>query len=159
MSASKTPTSASNGAPQTRGKPFERGNRAGRGRKAGSRNKASLAADALAQGELSDILQKVLELAKAGDLKAADMVLSRAWPARKGRPVAFTMPRLHQVSDIVAAIGAVAAAVSDGTLTPDEASAIAGVIETQSKAVESADLEKRVAALEATSKERTNART
>lgn len=144
---------ASNNAGQTRrGRPFEPGNRAGRGRKAGSRNRASLAADALAQGELTEILTALLAKAKGGDIAAASIVLSRAWPARKGRPVLFEMPPVVKADDIVAAIGAVAGAVAIGSLTPEEAASIAAVLETQRKAVESADLAKRIEALEAMAK-------
>ena len=69
-------TSASNNANQTRrGRPFEPGNRAGRGRKAGSRNRASIALDKMAEGEAKEIALKLIEKAKDGDIRAAELVL------------------------------------------------------------------------------------
>jgi hypothetical protein len=58
-----------------------------------------------------DILCAMVEAAKGGDLRAADLVLSRIWPARKSRPIALTLPAIQSASDVVAAVGAVADAV------------------------------------------------
>jgi hypothetical protein len=46
-------------------------------------------------------------------------------------------------------LGVVASLMADGDITPDEASAVASVIETKRKAIETQELEQRVAALEA----------
>ena len=54
----------------------------------GSRNKAPLALDKIADDAGDDILKKMVEQAKGGDLRAADIVLSRIWPPRKGKPIA-----------------------------------------------------------------------
>jgi hypothetical protein len=48
------------------------------------------------------------------------------------------------------AMAAVVAAVADGTLTPEEAASISAILEAQRRAVETAQLEQRIAALEAT---------
>ena len=53
------------------------------GRRPGSRNRASLVLDALADGEAESVLQAMVERAKQGDLRAAEFVLARAWPARR----------------------------------------------------------------------------
>ena len=78
---------ATNNAPITRGRPFEPGNAGGPGRPEGSRNKATIILDALADGEAEAVLRKVIEAAMSGDLKAAEIVLSRVWPPRKGRGI------------------------------------------------------------------------
>jgi hypothetical protein len=57
-------------------------------------------------------------------------------PLRKGRPVRFTMPALNAPADLVAALGSVAKAVSDCELTPDEAAAIASLLNSQTQAIE-----------------------
>ena len=62
------------------------------GRRPGSRNRASLVLDALADGEAEAVLEAMVERAKQGDLKAAELVLARAWPVRKGRPVSLDLP-------------------------------------------------------------------
>ena len=141
--------SASNNAGQTRrGRPFEPGNRVGRGRKAGSRNKATLVLDKMAEADAKAILEKQLELAKAGDQQAAQLVLSRIWPIRKGRPVSLSLPALEGPQDVVKALGMVANAVGAGDLTPEEGAAVAAVLEMKRKAIETADLEERIARLE-----------
>jgi hypothetical protein len=50
---------------------------------------------------------------------------------------------------VTKAIGAVASLMADGEITPEEASAVASVIELKRKAIETQELDQRVAALEA----------
>ena len=45
--------------------------------------------DQLAEGEADGILRKTIAAAKKGDMRAAELVLARIWPVRKGRPVAL----------------------------------------------------------------------
>ncbi len=141
---------AANGGPKQRGRPFKPGQSGNpRGTRAGSRNKATLALDALAAGEASDVLRATLERAKAGDTTAAALVLSRVWPARKGRPVRLDLPEMRTPADLALALGAVAGAVARAELSPEEGAAVAAVLETQRRAIETAQLEQRIAALEA----------
>jgi hypothetical protein len=145
---------ASKNAGETRGRPFEPGNPGGPGRPQGSRNKATLALDKIAGDAGEDILNKMVEQAKAGDLRAADIVLSRIWPPRKGKPLALAepLPAIKSATDVVAALGKVAELVGAGDLTPEEGASVATILETKRKAIETVDLEARLAALE---KERT----
>jgi hypothetical protein len=132
------------------GRPFPEGvsgNPAGAPR--GSRNRATLALDALAEGEASDVLRAMVERAKGGDTAAATLILSRAWPQRKGRPTPLDLPPVKSAADLTAAMGALVAAMADGTLTPEEAQAAAAVMQTHRAALETLELEARVAALEA----------
>ena len=78
---------------------FEPSGPGGPGRRAGSRNKATLALDKIADDAGEDILKKMIEAAKDGDMRAADLVLSRIWPARKSRPIALTLPAIQSASD------------------------------------------------------------
>src|ERR1044071_9717499 len=87
---------------------FEPGGPGGPGRKAGSRNKATLALDALAEGDGKAILEKQLEKAKEGDGKAAELILSRIWPARKSRAISLDLPPVNAPADIVPALGRIA---------------------------------------------------
>jgi hypothetical protein len=141
----KLPTKNDNKSTDTRFKP---GNAGGPGRPAGSRNKATLLLDKLADDEAEAIARKVFEAAKGGDMRAADMVLGRVWPARKGRAIALELPKVESASDIVAALGKVADAVGGGDLTPEEGQAVAAVLETKRKALETVEIERRVTALE-----------
>jgi hypothetical protein len=127
---------------------FEAGGPGGPGRPAGSRNAATLLLDKLAEGEGEALLKQVMDAAKRGDMRAADLVLSRIWPVRKGRPIALTLPAIQSAADVVAAVGAVADAVGAGDITPDEGQAVAAILEAKRKAIETVELESRVAALE-----------
>lgn len=142
---------ASNNAPKTRGRPFRKGDRGGPGRPAGSRNRASLLLDRLAETDAEDVLRRVIASAKNGNLRAAEILLSRAWPVRKGRPVAFDLPTTVTTDAIGAALDAVLQATARGELTPDEAAAIGSVLEVRRRAIEQIEIEGRLAALEARS--------
>jgi crotonobetainyl-CoA:carnitine CoA-transferase CaiB-like acyl-CoA transferase len=76
--------------------------------------------------------------AKQGDLKAAELVLARAWPARKGRPVALALPAVDTASGAAAAFGEVLAALAEGRLTPEEAGAVTALLEAHVRALEAA---------------------
>ena len=101
------------------------------------------------QDDAQDVVRAVLTAAKAGDMVAARLVLDRVLPPRRGRPVAIKLPVVHAAADLTVALGAIVAAVADTkSLTPEEGGAIAAVLETQRRAIETADLEDRIAALE-----------
>ena len=118
------------------------------GRPAGSRNKATVLLDQMAEGDATEILATVTTAAKAGDLRAAEILLSRIWPVRKGRPVALDLPALESAADVVSALSVVAAAMASGDITPEEAQAVAAVLEGKRRAVETVALEARIAVLE-----------
>lgn len=131
-----------------RGRPFEPGNCGGPGRPAGSRNKATILLDQMAEGEAPEIVRKVFDAAKNGDMRAADLVLSRIWPVRKGRPVSLELPAITSAADVVAALGALADAVAGGELTAEEGASVATILEVKRKAIETVELENRITALE-----------
>ena len=76
------------------------------------------------------------------------MIMARVWPSRKGSPVIFDMPPLTNAADLAIALGRIAQAVGTGILTPEEGQAVGAVLEMQRKAIELAELEARVTALE-----------
>jgi hypothetical protein len=135
---------------QTKPQAFKPGNPGGPGRKEGSRNAATLLLDAMADGEAEAVLGNVLKAAKGGDLKAAEIILSRIWPVRKGRPVRLDLPAIKTAPDILAALAAVVDATGKGEITTDEAAAVAGVLELKRRAIETVELEARLARLEST---------
>ena len=146
----EAPDPAGNTAQNQRGRPFapgQSGNPAGK--PTGTRNAALLALDATGADNAAAVMQAVVDAARGGDMRAAEILLSRLWPQRKGRPVALDLPALNTALDVSAALAATAAAMAEGTLSPEEAGAVAAVIETQRRAIETLDLEVRIAALEA----------
>jgi hypothetical protein len=118
------------------------------GRKPGSRNKRTVLMEQLLEGDAEAVAKKVIELAKDGDIHAARIIFDRCYPAPKGRFVEFEMPEMKTASDLVPAYGAIIAAISDGQLTIDEGSTLAGIVELRRKAIETSELEQRIAALE-----------
>jgi hypothetical protein len=85
------------------------------------------------------VVTKVVKKAKAGDMAAARLVLERvAAGARGPRRAVFCCRRSKTTGDVVSALAAVTAAVSDGQLSPDEACEVAAVVELQRRAISQA---------------------
>jgi hypothetical protein len=120
-----------------------------RGRPKGSRNKRSLLVEHMMNSDLEQIVATCVRLAKGGDMAAIREILARVAPVRKGAPVAVEMPEIRTVADVPDALAKLAEHVADGSLSPEEAAAIAAVLERYVDAVEAVDLAKRVEALEA----------
>jgi hypothetical protein len=118
------------------------------GRPKGSRNAATLACEALLDGQAEALTQKAIEMALAGDPVALRLCLDRIYPQRKDRPVTFTLPPITCARDAPEIISAIAAAVTSGDITPSEASEIAKLIDTYVKAFQTAELDERVARVE-----------
>ena len=118
------------------------------GRKAGSRNKVTLSMEALLEGESEALTRTAIEKAKAGDMTALRICFDRLYPPQKGRSIQIDLPPIKQADDVVLGYEAVLAAVSDGRITPDEASTIAHVLEANRRAIETCELEARMTALE-----------
>jgi hypothetical protein len=119
------------------------------GRPVGARHKTTLAVEALLDGDAERLTRKAIDLALGGDGTALRLCLERIAPLRKGRTVEFDVPDVEAVDDVLAALGAIVGATSRGELTPDEAISIAGLIELKRRAIESLEIEARIAALEA----------
>ncbi len=124
----------------------ESGNRSGRAK--GSRNQVLVALDKIGGDAAEAVLTATVAAAKGGDLGAASLILSRVWPARKGRPVVLDLPAMTSAADLPAVLGAVAQAVAAGEITPDEGQAVAAVLETQRRAIQATEIEARLTALE-----------
>ena len=118
------------------------------GRPKGSRNKATLAMEALLDGEAEAITRKAIEKALEGDMTAIRLCLERILPTIKSRPIEIDLPPVKTAQDIQAAQGAVIAAMAKGEITPDDAGTIAGVLEARRRAIETVELEARMVALE-----------
>ena len=130
----------------TRGKPFQQGNP---GRPKGSRNRATLALEALLDGEAEALTRKAIEMAMGGDNTAMRLVMDRIMPPRKERLVLFTLPKLETAGDAVKATAALVEAVSVGDITPGEAGDLSKLVDGFTKAVELHEIQQRLDRLEA----------
>jgi uncharacterized protein DUF5681 len=132
-----------------RGKPFQPGQSGNpNGRPVGSRNKATLAIDALLDGEAETLTRKAIALAKAGDMQALKLCMDRIAPPRRDRPVSFALPKVEGPADAATAMSAVLKAAAEGELTPMEAGEIAKLLDVYVRTVETNELAKRIEQLE-----------
>jgi hypothetical protein len=118
------------------------------GKKPGTRNRTSRVAQKMMADDCEAVVRAVIDAAKGGDMTAARLVLDRIAPPCRGRPVRLDLPPIVGAADLVTALSAVADAMARGVVSAEEAQAAAAVLDHQRKAVETLDLERRIAALE-----------
>jgi hypothetical protein len=119
-----------------------------KGRPLGSRHRATVLAEWLLDGQTEELIRKTIELALGGDSAALRLCIERIIPPRRDRPVDFRLPALNSVADALAAITAITDGVASGELTPAEAAELAKVVEVYRSAVETAEIDRRLSALE-----------
>ncbi len=123
------------------------GNPAGRPR--GARNKTTLAAEQLLDQQADALTQRAVDLALAGDLTALKLCLDRVVPVRKSRLISVDLPPVTKAGDLPDLTARLLNAVSAGELSPGDAAEIGRLADSHRAAVELADIEQRLAALEA----------
>ena len=119
------------------------------GRPKGSRSKVTLAIESLLQGQAEALTQTAVTKALDGDIVALRLCLERIAPAPKDQPVSFSLPKMHNAMDASEAAGSVLTAVSEGELTPIEATRVLGLIDSYRRTLELTAIEQRLQALEA----------
>jgi hypothetical protein len=115
-------------------KPGRSGNPAGKAK--GTRNRAAALLDEISDADLQQVVAKVVELAKGGDLVAAKMLL----PAPRARTVEIGLVEVgpHDGNEaILASFGAIVRAVAEGQIGPTEALALAELLNRQRDAIAS----------------------
>lgn len=119
------------------------------GRPKGSRNKATIAIESLLQGQADALTQTAITKALEGDSVALRLCMERIAPAPKDQPVSFRLPKMKNALDASEAAGRVLTAISEGGLTPIEASRVMGLMDSYRRALELTEIEQRLQALEA----------
>jgi len=114
---------------------FTKGNPGGPGRPRGSRNKAARVLDERAAADADEILDGMIKLAKEGNQRAAEFVLSRLWPRHTGNTCEFELPTLTRAEELPAALGAVAEALARGEITAGEAKMAARLLNERCEAL------------------------
>ena len=120
------------------------------GRPKGARNKTTLAIEALLDGEAEELTRKVIEKAREGDMTALKLCLDRLAPVRKGRPIEIDLPKVTNASDLAKAGAQVTQQLAEGIISPEEAQAVMGTLDSALRLFEAGELEARIAALEET---------
>jgi len=118
------------------------------GKPKGSRNKATIAIESLMQGQAEALTQIAVTKALEGDSVAVRLCMERIAPAPKDQPVSFNLPKMNNALDASEAAGSVLTAVSEGELTPIEATRVMGLIDSYRRTLELTEIEQRLHALE-----------
>ena len=118
------------------------------GKPKGTRHRATMAVQALLEGEAEALTRKCIELAQKGDTTALRLCMERLAPAVKSRAVNLALPAVETAPDILKAQAATVQAMAAGEITPDEAATVASVLEAKRRAIETVQLEERVMRLE-----------
>jgi hypothetical protein len=127
-----------------RGRPFTKGNG---GRPLGSKNRSSQILETISGCDKEELVRKGIELAKAGDVSMLKFFLSRILP--RERPIGIDLPRMQFADDAVETLGAIVRAIAQGSITLGEGADLANLVNSYCRAIDAADLVKRMDALEA----------
>jgi hypothetical protein len=101
----------------------------------------------LLEPHADELVTKVVEMAKAGDTTALRICIDRLIPPAKAREEPVSLPLA--TGSLAEKGQAVLAALGEGAIAPDVATAILQGIAAQARIVEVDEIEKRLAALEA----------
>jgi Family of unknown function (DUF5681) len=139
-SSPKQPTAGS-WRPGTSGNP--------RGRRPGSRNRLSALGESVLAREGTALLEKAVEMAKAGDVACLRLLIERIAPIPKAsRFVALDLPPLKTVDDLVKASAVIVAEVAAGRLAMEDVGPLVALIEATVEAIRTNDHDQRLTALE-----------
>jgi hypothetical protein len=134
-----------------RGRPFERG----KSGNPGGRPKVIADLRNLARQHTPAAIKELARLAlrarsEGVRVSAIRELFDRGYGKATSPPVLFELPRLASASEASKAMAAITAAVAAGALTPCEAGELSRLVDVYLKALEVAEIEKRVRALEVT---------
>jgi hypothetical protein len=105
------------------------------------------------ENEGEEIIRKVIDVAKEGNLRALLYCMDRLIPQRRGRALEIELPPINHAQDIAPAIAAITDGLNNGKLTPEEASDLTGLLEGYGRAITTNDLAIRLEQLEAQMKQ------
>ena len=118
------------------------------GKPKGARNKKTIAFESLLEGQAEALTQTAISKALEGDGLALRLCIERIAPAPKDKLVSFPLPEMNDAMDASKAASSVLTAVSEGELTPIEATRVMGLIDSYRRTLELTEIEERLQALE-----------
>ena len=99
------------------------------GKPRGARSRIAAEIDKLLEEGAEDAFRTIMGAARCGNVTAAQWIIDRVAPARKGRPLSFdNFPAINGAADFAPALAAIARSVADGDLSVDEAALAARVL-------------------------------
>lgn len=119
------------------------------GKPKGSRHRATQAIEVMLEGQQEALTQAAIDKALEGDVTALRLCLDRIAPPRKDSPVSFDLPGIETAEDAANAARAILKAVAAGEVTPLEAATVMAVVEQFRRTLETTEIERRIAVLEA----------
>jgi hypothetical protein len=120
------------------------------GRPQGSRNHAATRIRDLLGPKTGEIVNKLTDMALAGNIGAIRLCLDRLVPTGKYEPLLCEMRPLAKAADAVGAMAGLASAAAAGEVTADEAAKFAKMISVYVDTLEAHDFEERLTKLEQT---------
>jgi hypothetical protein len=133
---------------QPRGKPFELGNTFGRGRPKGRRNNTTIVAQRLLEEYSEPIIRKCIVDALKMDGPSRRICMERIFPPQRDAFINMKLPRTFTAQDVDKAAEQVVHAVATGLVSPTAGATLAHVLELRRRAIETAELQLRIAKLE-----------
>jgi hypothetical protein len=118
------------------------------GRPKGSRNRTTSVLRALIGNEAEDIIRVLVEAARNGNVSAAKVLLDRILPPARTGTGDVSLP-LTSEQPVTVAVDELIRAVSAGEVAPSDAAVIATLLRTRAELTDLAELERRLAHLEA----------
>ena len=124
------------------------------GRKPGVPNKATAEIRRLAREHGPGAIQELARLSKEAQseqarISACNALLDRAYGrSQASQPIELDLPDTSTIDGVTRSLTAILEATAAGRLTPPEAQSLSSVIETQRKAIETAELAARIERLE-----------
>jgi hypothetical protein len=100
------------------------------------------------EADCAELVRKLIEVAKTGDVAALRLCIDRICPPQRDRTVAIELPEMTTAADAVAGMGTIMQAIAVGDLGAREASELATVVTGFSQTITTAQLEKRLEDIE-----------
>jgi hypothetical protein len=119
------------------------------GMRKGTKHRKTLLLAAMTDDDRAFVVRKIISQARRGCRASQRLIVDRLEPPRKGSPVKFPLPEIKTVADVVTALASIATAMAKGRLTPTEAMEVSAVVELARRAIETNEMENRLAAIEA----------
>lgn len=103
------------------------------GRPVGSTRSGERLAAEMLDGASEAVMRKAIDMALDGDPAAMRLCLDRIVAVRRGRGVALALAPMKDATDLAEAMQTIAAAATQGTITPDEAQSLSQMVESYTR--------------------------